>query len=256
MACLGIFGRGPMGGGVTAPHLRALKDTPAILADIYLLAGIVVNTPVTLGPANFRLGGAGANDESFVCPDAFCRRCLPVYVAQLDHNVPQAQLIAPNLGMPHVAPAYINGRNFVNRPGTNSNQHTNNAFNPGGGGAHAGFAIYYTFGLDVFDLVMEAGGNAWFARILRGNRAALHNLVLGGFNLAPAVGFPNCFDFVAVPGGPAIGAGLGRLTPTLLANYAGNLAPENDLANLQFLCGPCNATKNAGGVPLACATLF
>lgn len=257
MACLAIFGRGPAGGLLAAPHIAAIRQDPTILRDIYTVAGINPHTPVTMGQNNFRHGGAGANDESFVCPDALCRRVLPVYLAQLDHNFPQVGLAAPALGLAHAPGAAINGRNFIHRNATNANQHRNHIFNPpvipfapAVHGLGAGFALYYTFGNDTFDLVMQIGGNLWVMAVARVHAAQLHWLIRAGFTLAPSMGHANCFDCVA-----AFGPNLQRLAPTMV-NYANNLVPAHDLANMQFLCGPCNATKNAGGVPLNLPTQF
>ena len=251
MVCLAVFGRGPGGGLLNNDHLRQIKNNPVILKDIYMLAGIASNTPVTVGLQNFRYQQTGFADHSFVCPDAFCRRVLPVYVAQFDHNVPQTALNLTGLGQAHIPAQSITARNFIHRNATNSPVYRNHMFRHGpaaGPFVNIAFGIYYTFTSDNFHLVMQIGNNLWVAEIPRTNTAQMINMILSGFNVAPCLRVPNSYEFVDYPI-----MGLLRTTNT---NYAQNLVGAHDLANFQFMCGPCNAAKNDAGVPLSLDTHY
>ncbi|MDQ1919146.1 hypothetical protein [Massilia pseudoviolaceinigra] len=253
MACLAVFGRGPNGGALTNDHYQTMKLNPDIARDIYVVAGIDTFTPVTIGTQNFRYGGTGTTDTSFVCPEPTCRPCLPTILSQLGHNVAKATLLAPILAQPHIAgAAKITASNFVHRTATNVNQHRGYVFNLGPpGGADIAFNIYHTFTHDVYDLVMQSGAALWRARIPRVHCNLLQDLVHSGFNIAPAGAGAPLNSYVIVPslGMPVLPPAF-LLTITDLMKYQNCLSPERDLANYQYMCPPCNASKNAGGVPL------
>lgn len=278
MACLAVFGRGPNNGS-PVPHLGLIRADPTILEDIYTLAGIRTNTPVTMGVQNFRLGGRALPEETFVCPDALCRRVLPVYLAQLDHNRPKADL-GQNLGQQGALGAdKVTWRNFVHRNATVSALYRSHRwdlrvapnprgvvgrkrrrlFDDQGSGDRqravdrprpVDFALYYTFIDDTFELVMHIGGGThWAVTVGRAQVERLHWLIRAGFTLQQTQ-TPNILDCISEHDNTLKDL---QVSPV---NYGLNRSPANDLANLQFLCGPCNATKKDGGAPLNLPTFF
>lgn len=240
MPCLAVFGRGPQGGQLSNEHLQVIKQDPSVLADIYTVAGITPYVPVSMGTQNFRYGRNVA-EPSFVCPEPTCCRLLPVYVSQLDHNVPHTSLAQPALSQAHLGQPRVGPRNFVHRAATNSQQHTNHVYRLGVFGPNFGFAIYYTFGTDVFTVVMQSGQTLWDLSVARLAAPTLFALINNGFTLAPNGGNYDVTN--------SAGALFGTFNQTN-GNYVANLVPRSDLSNFQFLCGPCNATKNDGGVPI------
>lgn len=241
MPCLAVFGRGPLGGQLANEHLQVIKRDPALLAAIYTVAGITPNVPVSMGAQNFRYG-RNVTEPSFVCPEPTCCRLLPVHVSQLDHNVPHTALALPALGQGHLGQPRVGPKNFVHRPATNSQQHTNHVYQIGGLlGPTFGFAIYFTFGTNVFTVVMQSGATMWHLSVAHLAAPTLFALINNGFTLAANGGNYDVMN--------SAGALYGTFNQTHV-DYASNLVPRSDLSNYQFLCGPCNATKNDGGVPI------
>jgi hypothetical protein len=114
------------------------------------------------------------------------------------------------------------------------------------------FALYYTFEDDTFALVMKTtgvGGRHWAVTVNRAQFAQLHWLIRKGFTLQP---MQNSNTFKCISAAYEFEERL-ELSDV---NYSVNCKPAHDLANLQFLCGPCNSTKNADGVPLNLPTFF
>lgn len=242
MVCIAVFGRGSLGGQLSNPHLQQIKQDPSLLQAVYMVAGITPFVPISMGIQNFKFGRNVA-EASFVCPEPFCCRLLPVYLSQLDHNVPQAILASPSFGNMQLGNLEVQAKNFVHRPATTSAQHLSHLYQPGGVGPQYEFAIFLTFGGGgpTFELLMIVNNTQWVCSIPRANAAKLCALIAHGFTVVAVGANYDIVDSVMGRWGT-----MGRAT----RDYRDNLVPAADLANYQFLCGPCNATKNQFGVPI------
>lgn len=247
MVCVAVFGRGPDNGTVTNDHLKMIKNNPEILRDIYIISGITPFVPVSIGLENFKYGSAFP-EHTFVCLEPTCRRKLPVYVAQIDHNVPQSGLSGVTPLLASLGNAMVAPENFTHRSSTDAKQHTHYAFQPNPlPSIIFSFQIYYTFRDDKFVLVMEGidshtgAKKMWHRDYPRAEAIELYALLLHKFTLKNTA-----YGYILVCNGKESGYLFETST-----DYKKNQLPASDLGNYQLLCGPCNATKNNAGNPIA-----